>query len=100
MNVMKKSEEEKIFEEVTPEVTNNWLTTKLNKGAVVLGLLPGSIAEQAGIKKGDCIVAVDNQAVQTLADFVEIIGHRSDDVSIDLIRGNEFKTIVLNYKLD
>lgn len=92
-----KSDEEKVSEYINKNVENNFLNHKLEKGAVVLGILPGSVAERAGVRKGDCILAVNGSAVQSLNDYVKLIEDRKDTMKIDIIRGNEYKELVLNF---
>ena len=47
-----------------------------DKGIVVVGVNPNSKAEQAGIQKGDLIMEVNRQDVESVNDFKKLI-HQS-----------------------
>jgi len=62
------------------------------KGVYVNGVTENSAAEEAGIKKGDVIINIDNVNVNTSSELQEQIGKRSpgDKVKVALLRnGNE-----------
>lgn len=55
-------------ERVTPEIARE-LGLKGAAGVVVTAVEPGSMAQQAGLRRGDVIVGVNKQAVNSIADF-------------------------------
>ncbi len=93
----KKSDEEKISELINEEMSSEWLNSKLKAGAIVLGVLPNSVAGRAGIRKGDAILSVDGNAIQSLMDYVKLIGKRKDIVVVDIIRNNQYIQLKLDY---
>jgi regulator of sigma E protease len=63
---------------------------------VVGEVIAGSVAEAAGIEKGDIIVSVDGYAVRGFEDFQRLVATSPErQVTIELDRGSESQTIVL-----
>ncbi|MBM3287986.1 MAG: M20/M25/M40 family metallo-hydrolase [Candidatus Eisenbacteria bacterium] len=64
-------------------------------GVLVSGVLPGSPAEQAGIKAGDRIVAIDGEKIGGLEDFSGILKSRQpgDKVLVKLLRDGKEATV-------
>jgi S1-C subfamily serine protease len=64
-------------------------------GVLVLGLVPGGPAEQAGLRVGDVIVAVDGQAVESAEEFLASVrGHRpGDQIQVEVVRDGQRQTI-------
>jgi regulator of sigma E protease len=61
---------------------------------VVGALTPGSPAERAGIQRGDRILSVAGDQVDTWEDLFIAVGTRADrDVSLTLLRGSETRTV-------
>lgn len=51
------------------------------KGVRVAGLIPGSPAEKAGVRKGDLVVSIDGKPVRDSADLtLEVVNHKPGDV--------------------
>src|SRR5262249_5194151 len=50
-------------EELTPEMKNQYKVT-VDRGAVVVGVMPGTPAATAGLKEGDVITSVNNQPIE------------------------------------
>jgi len=69
------------------------------KGVKVEGVTPGSGAEQAGLRKGDILLAIDGQPVSSLAGIrVRLLDrHPGDRISVRFERDGkvEEKTLVL-----
>lgn len=65
------------------------------QGVKVLGMLPGSPSEQAGVQVGDVILAVDNVAVTTLQEYVDRASLRKGDMKLDIFRNNSLLEIVV-----
>jgi len=59
-------------------------------GAIVIGVMSGSPAFQAGIQPGDRITAVDGQKVSDYHDLMRIVAGKSlgSQVKLDIARGN------------
>lgn len=63
---------------------------------VVGEVIAGSVAEAAGIEKGDIIVSVDGYAVRGFEDFQRLVATSPErPVTIEIDRGSESQTIVL-----
>ena len=60
------------LEPLTPELATR-LRTKRTEGVVVTGVLPGSIAETAGVISGDIIVSINGKKVKEIKDFLAAI---------------------------
>lgn len=64
------------------------------KGVLVTDVVEGSAAEEAGIKAGDIIIAVDGKSVESREELVRVLGNRreGDKVELALLRkGKEMK---------
>ena len=70
------------------------------EGVFVDGPLPGGAAQNAGIKKGDVIVAVNSTKVSTVAQLQEQIGKRrpGDQVSVTIRRDGSEKVFNVTLK--
>ncbi len=68
-------------------------------GARVLGVIPGSPADRAGIREGDVIVAVDGEPVRELFDLTFRVGqHRPGDTGpVEVLRDGERVTLEVTY---
>jgi serine protease Do len=62
-------------ENLTPELSRR-LNTKRSKGVIVTGILPGSVADRAGIQPKDIIISVNGKDIDNYEDFKESV---SDD---------------------
>ena len=72
-------------------VTNAATKDGLLSGAGVADISAGSAAQQAGLKRGDIVVKVDDQPVQDSSSLVATIrGHRpGDTVNLTVVRGGD-----------
>jgi len=79
-----------------------WLgvrTEELYGRLFVQRVRPGGPSEKAGIKTGDIILAVNNQAVQGMADFyrkVWALGNAGVDVPLRILQGIQIRDIVVH----
>jgi S1-C subfamily serine protease len=64
---------------------------------VIAGLLPGGPGEQAGLKAGDVILAVDGQEVGDRRSLYRLLWtHRSGEaVTLKIFRGRELRTVTV-----
>jgi serine protease Do len=59
---------------MTPELARELELAAGTRGAVVLGVAPGSPAAEAGLERGDAIVSVDRKPVQSAKDAAAALG--------------------------
>jgi S1-C subfamily serine protease len=75
------------------------LGAKVNSGALVSNIEPGSAAEQAGLLVDDIIVRVDDKRIDDSRELANAIGLKGsgEEVKIEFVRGGEerFVTAVL-----
>ena len=70
--------------DVTPEIAGQ-LKLKGEKGVVVVGVLPDSKAEKAGMQRGDLIVEVNRRNVDSVGDFKSAIDQQKKIGGVDLL---------------
>ncbi|MGQ0849366.1 MAG: S1C family serine protease [Actinomycetota bacterium] len=65
-------------------------------GAVIVEITAGSAADEAGLRIGDLVTAVDSQAVRSIADLAARVRSHApgDHVELDVIRDGEALTLV------
>jgi serine protease Do len=65
--------------ELTPEIARRF-NIKETSGVIVVGVVPNSKADAAGVKKGDLIIEVNRANVESVKDFKSLIDqHRNGD---------------------
>jgi hypothetical protein len=71
-----------------------------NDGVSIADVVPGSAAANAGLRKGDVIVAIDSQSTRSIMDLRRIIaGHEvGDHVEVRLRRKGEYHTITVRLR--
>jgi S1-C subfamily serine protease len=65
------------------------------QGLPVLCLLPGSVAERAGVKIGDRVLIANGQRVESLDSYVAARGIHTDRLELTLQRGQDILDMVL-----
>ncbi len=80
--------------EITPDDQEAW-GLKTDKGALVQEVKPGLPADQAGVKRGDIIIAVDGRPVESQSDVVRLISAMEPGKSVRLtvLRGGKETTV-------
>jgi S1-C subfamily serine protease len=64
-------------------------------GLPVLHLLPGSVAERAGVRTGDRVLIANGQRVESLDSYVAARGIYTDRLELTLQRGADILDMVL-----
>jgi len=96
-----RSDEEKVSEYISKDIQNDYMNSAGDKpGLIMVGIIPGGLAEKVGLKKFDRVLAMDGKAINTMNDCAKALTNRGETLTIDLLRGNQFKTIVLNYGIE
>lgn len=82
------------IQDLTPALASAFNIDR-QQGAVIAGVIPGSAAEQAGIQRGDVVVAVNGQSVDSATKLYRHIAlmQVGDMVSLDILRGGKERTI-------
>lgn len=82
------------IDDVTPRLARK-KALSVEEGAYVTGVEDGSPADDAGIRKGDVIVAFDGKTITDGDDLIEAVRRTKPgtEVSITVMRGNERKTL-------
>ncbi len=76
-------------QELTPEIARN-LGLSESKGVVVTNVDEGSLADEAGLRRGDVILEVNQKKIQSLQDYRAALGRVGEPDSLLLLvrRGN------------
>ncbi|VAV87217.1 Intramembrane protease RasP/YluC, implicated in cell division based on FtsL cleavage [hydrothermal vent metagenome] len=68
--------------------------------AVVSEVVEGSAAEEAGLQKGDVIVAVDGSEIKRFKDvIIEVLYSAGESMNVDVLRGGEIVSLILTPKM-
>jgi Do/DeqQ family serine protease len=78
------------IQDLTPELAQA-LGIGVRRGVVIAQVVPGSPAEQAGLREGDVVTRVNRRAVQNAAELRNVIGllRIGDQVTLEVIRNGE-----------
>jgi len=79
---------------MTPVIAEN-LDVPVETGAVIVEVVPGTAADDAGLERGDVIVEIDGQAVTSAANVGSIVRDKEpgDEVEIVFYRGDDKRTV-------
>jgi S1-C subfamily serine protease len=58
-------------------------------GVPILGVLPGSPAEQVGLRYGDIVTRVNGRSTKTFADFLAAHDQSLDSLEVEIFRNGE-----------
>ncbi len=74
-----------------PAQARLFLGVEMERGVLVVEVVPGGPADQAGVQRGDIILAVDDEELEEAADLGRIIRDREvgDEVTLTIDRGGE-----------
>lgn len=83
-------------QEITPEIANQ-LRLHDSRGVLILDVIDGSPADEAGFKAGDVIRRIDNEAVLNQQEFVEMIvaSEPGDEIMVTVLRDGEAQLITV-----
>ena len=60
-----------------------------DEGVLIAGVAPGSVAAKAGLRKGDLILEIENQAIHSLAELKSAVEKVEDEIPILLLVKHE-----------
>jgi serine protease Do len=85
------------LQDLTPELAQRLSMERDTSGAVVLEVLPGEPADEAGLRRGDVVVSVNGRAVESVDDLeTEIERLRSDGLArLRVWRGGGYLFVIL-----
>lgn len=67
-------------------------------GIRVTSVLPGSPADNAGIKQGDLLLSADGEPLLTMQDYIDASRKRGATQTFDLLRNNTLMQIKIDVK--
>lgn len=80
---------------VTPTLAAR-LMLPVESGLWVAGVVPGSAADRAGLREGDVIDRANDQDVNDVQGFRDVVGHRTGhELRLHFLRGAEPRTLVV-----
>lgn len=73
-----------------------------NSGLIVVAVDEGSTSEEEGIVRGDILLEIDGQPVNTLTEVVGELGnfHEGDEVQLTILHGDELREFVVEMETD
>lgn len=81
--------------EVTPEFAQRFGLPNDEDGVVVTRVEPGSLADDAGVQRGDLVLEINRQVVRNTKDFNRIAGEIGKDDSILLLVNRQGQTLYI-----
>ena len=80
-----------VIQDLTPEMAEALDVDNIRNGVIIADIQPGSAAEQAGLKIGDVLTALDGKALASSTQLRNWIGQRrvGDAVMLSIIRGGD-----------
>ncbi len=85
--------------EFTSEIAKQLRLSRKEIGVIVVGVVPGSAADEAGIKKGDVIQEINKQKVTDLKDFNRIVSHVRDGETFLIFINRSGKKFYVPFKI-
>ncbi|MGZ8215532.1 MAG: Do family serine endopeptidase [Methylosarcina sp.] len=82
------------IQDLTPALASAF-NIKQQQGAVIAGVVPGSAAEQAGLQRGDVVIGINGQSVESATKLHNHIAlmQVGDMVSLNILREGDERTI-------
>ena len=79
---------------IMPSYTSN------GEGLKIDAVIEGKAAHQAGFLKEDIIIAIDNQRVKDIYDYMEVLSqyNRGDTANVQMLRKHKTKTLTIHFK--
>jgi predicted metalloprotease with PDZ domain len=67
------------------------------EGIVILSVMPGGLADQAGLQSGDVITGIDNTPVTDMSDFFAVIAAGDDNIALlDIYSKGQLRFVALD----
>ncbi|MDK2744190.1 MAG: DegQ family serine endoprotease [Nitrospira sp. BO4] len=84
--------------DLTEQLASRYGLKSSERGVVIVGVRPGSAAEEVGVREGDIILEVNRQAVTSAKAFGQIIGKLPKDQAVLLLLKRQGRTIYLTLR--
>src|SRR5271167_546261 len=84
-----------VVESLSPQLSD-YFGVQHGQGVLVRSVEKGSPADSAGLKAGDVIVKVNNEALHDMADWRRAMHVRSGKIQVSVVRDKHEQTVVLN----
>ena len=80
--------------ELTPQIAEQF-DVQAESGVIVLSVVEGSAAEEAGLQAGDVIVSLDGEPVASVGDFLSALRRRApgDTIELGVLRDGQEQTL-------
>ncbi|HPJ38418.1 MAG TPA: trypsin-like peptidase domain-containing protein [Spirochaetota bacterium] len=79
------------------------LAARLNradtKGALVVGVMPGSPAQSGGLQRGDIIVRIGNRDINRFGDVIDIVGKTRIGSTLGIVVWRRGRTVTLSVRI-
>jgi membrane-associated protease RseP (regulator of RpoE activity) len=67
------------------------------EGIVILSVMPGGLADQAGLQSGDVITGIDNTPITDMSDFFSVIAAGDDNIALlDIYSKGQLRFVALD----
>ena len=86
-----------VVNEITPQMQARYGLAK-KSGVIVINVLDGTLADEAGFKSGDIILEINKQKIDTMSQYNKILSSMKDGSSYLFLVERQDKTIYLGLK--
>lgn len=88
-----------VIQDITPDIARS-LDLDSNEGVVVASVVPGSEADKKGLRRGDVILEVDSQGVNSAAEFKKMTKDLAKNKPLLLLINRNNTTLYFTLKLE
>jgi serine protease Do len=86
-----------VVTEIMPQICSAYGIPTNEQGILILKVISGSLAERAGVRKGDLIRSINNTPVYRMSDFFDALASANNQLLLNVLRqGSEFYITVTN----
>jgi C-terminal processing protease CtpA/Prc len=80
-----------VVTELMPQINSTYGIPPNEQGILVLKVISGSLADKAGVRKGDLVRSINNAPVYRMSDFFDALGFANNQLLLNILRqGSEF----------
>jgi len=86
-----------VVTELMPQICATYGIPSNEQGILILKVISGSLADKAGVKKGDLVRSINNTPVYRMSDFFNALESANNQLLLNVLRqGSEFYISVIN----